>query len=222
MRNLWNFAKLLIRYARFDLLEEVLADGWVRGMAGWDKLRQYAADCNVPPEIHAMITEHQRASGARPPRAPSLNPSSYANLSKLWAFEVLKDNTIEITRYKGVEGATRAVVPSRIGRRTVTRISANAFTWRTSQYGRLSNGAFLSEITIPGTIEHIPDGFCSFHEHVTRVTLQEGVRSIGESAFNRCPMLRNVSLPETLESTGKYAFSATPYGRTQMEMDAAQ
>ncbi|MGN1098627.1 MAG: leucine-rich repeat protein, partial [Clostridia bacterium] len=44
------------------------------------------------------------------------------------------------------------------------------------------------------------------NENITRVTVQEGIKTIGDAAFYGCHNLREVYLPNTLEEIGSYEF----------------
>lgn len=50
------------------------------------------------------------------------------------------------------------------------------------------------------------EGFAS-SEDITSVVIEEGITSIGESAFLDCRELREVSIPSTVSSIGEYAFT---------------
>ena len=64
----------------------------------------------------------------------------------------------------------------------------------------------LKTIFVPGTIKTIQKKAFSNCTNLTSITLNEGVVSIGEAAFDDCSNLKNVYLPNTLEFIGKKAF----------------
>lgn len=65
----------------------------------------------------------------------------------------------------------------------------------------------IKALTIPGTIQIIPDCFCNNNEYIEEVTLLSGVECIGKMAFNNCESLRKVELPDSLKEIGDYCFS---------------
>lgn len=108
---------------------------------------------------------------------------------------VLKNGTIEISKYNGTE--ENIIVPSQIDGKDVTRIDANAF------YGNDS----LASITIPGSIKSI--GWTAFFDcdQLNSVTLAEGLEIIEEYAFSQCRNLSSIDIPESVTSIGEEAFA---------------
>ncbi len=66
----------------------------------------------------------------------------------------------------------------------------------------------LSLINFPSTLEEI-DGFAFESSAIVDVDFQEGLRTIGEGAFEWC-MLREVTLPSTVEEIGYLTFGWNP------------
>ncbi|MBR3843996.1 MAG: leucine-rich repeat protein, partial [Clostridia bacterium] len=72
----------------------------------------------------------------------------------------------------------------------------------------------LTEVTVPSTIEDYPVvalGNKAFRNNIriTKVTLPEGVRTLGNQVFEWCESLTQVHLPSTLESVGwNFAYGA--------------
>lgn len=64
----------------------------------------------------------------------------------------------------------------------------------------------LTGITIPGSVRHIETSVFDNCEKLMRVTLEEGVTSIGVSAFYDCKRLTDVSLPNSLDTIENNAF----------------
>lgn len=73
------------------------------------------------------------------------------------------------------------------------------------RFMRLMDPAAMRYEVLPGTVEVAPRAFIR-HANIASVTLPEGVRSIGASAFSGCAALRRVDIPGTLESIGDEAF----------------
>lgn len=62
----------------------------------------------------------------------------------------------------------------------------------------------IEEVSIDSPV---PDNFIKNSEKLKKLTLGEGVTSVGELAFSSCTALTSVQLPSALESLGGYAFS---------------
>lgn len=75
---------------------------------------------------------------------------------------------------------------------------------------KISKKAFafcgIEDITIPGGVKTINAGVFYSCEKLKNVKLQNGVKVIGEFAFNGCIRLQNVSYPETLSAVFPDAF----------------
>ncbi|MCM1159017.1 MAG: leucine-rich repeat domain-containing protein [Bacteroidales bacterium] len=75
-----------------------------------------------------------------------------------------------------------------------------------------SNGSAAYKLVISGTgemtdaewTESVP--WAQYQKSITEVQLEEGVTSIGNSAFNDCAKLQSISIPESVTSIGNYAF----------------
>ena len=85
----------------------------------------------------------------------------------------------------------------------------------TSIYPAAFQGAYISDITFPGSIKRIPDelfgnslGYRYVHENPLRsVTFNEGLEEIGDSAFADCQQLGGwITFPSTLRQIGDSAF----------------
>ena len=78
----------------------------------------------------------------------------------------------------------------------------------------IGDGAFyncnhLTSITIPEGVTSIGQEAFSFCIRLTDITIPEGVTSIGDEAFNACYSLTSISLPKSLKSIGNYGFRST-------------
>ena len=61
----------------------------------------------------------------------------------------------------------------------------------------------IEEVSIDSPV---PDNFIKNSDKLKKLTLGEGVTSVGKSAFSACTALTSVQLPSALESLGGYAF----------------
>ena len=88
------------------------------------------------------------------------------------------------------------VIPSEIEGCPVTEISGEAFAYQNH----------LTEVYIPGCVEIIGDG--AFEgSSVEKLTLENGIKSIGDYCFDNCVRLKELSLPESISFIGNKAFS---------------
>ena len=116
-------------------------------------------------------------------RELNADPNSVTALKKLWSFKAKDNGELVITGYKG--NSVVLVVPAEIGGARVTEIG----DWALSPYA--------PRIKAPSR---------DFRRTITKITLPEGLRKIGESAFNGLVALEDVNIPSTVVSIGEYAF----------------
>ncbi len=118
-------------------------------------------------------------------------PGSYKN----YQYNILSDNTIEITKYTG--SSTTADIPAQIDGKKVTSIGNEAFR----------NCTALRSVIIPEGVTNIGEyafGACS---SLTDVSIPESVTNIGEYAFWSCSSLNGINLPDSVTNIGNGAFS---------------
>lgn len=116
----------------------------------------------------------------------SVAPLSTTELKKEWIFNNLDDGTVEITSYKGT--ATEIIIPSMFGKKKITRIGWDTFNPKAK---RIKNS--------------------DARRKITSVVIPEGITEIGESAFEGCCNLENITIPKSLESIEGYAFYETKW-----------
>lgn len=92
-------------------------------------------------------------------------------------------------------------------------LSASAATTVTDDSGSCGDNvtytfnADTGTLTISGTGEmRYPYGWSSYKQNIVNVVVEQGVTSIGDSAFNYCSSLTSVTLPEGLTCIGSAAF----------------
>lgn len=66
----------------------------------------------------------------------------------------------------------------------------------------ISGNNVIEEITIPSTVDTIPNGFFSYCGNLKKVILNVGVKKIEQKAFNYCTSLEYVKFPEGLTHIG--------------------
>ena len=78
---------------------------------------------------------------------------------------------------------------------------------------RLGNQAFfttaIKTIYFPSSLKEIPYGVCCKCSQLESVTIT-GAKTIGIAAFQECPRLSSVALPDTLETLEKHCFHSCP------------
>lgn len=127
------------------------------------------------------------------------------------------DGCATITGYTG--SATLAVLPSAIDGVPVTAIAEGAFSGNTVLREVIVPGciktiganAFSSSkiniVTVQAGVESIGNSAFQYCYSLTSVSIAEGVKTIGADAFNNCQYLASVALPESLRSIGDRAFA---------------
>jgi hypothetical protein len=81
-----------------------------------------------------------------------------------------------------------------------------SYNW---EYGFGQNWQMPSEISIPSEINGFPVrhiGIFGYNSQVTNIVVPTGAVSISDHAFRDTPNLRNVEIPNTITSIGKFAF----------------
>lgn len=144
-----------------------------------------------------------------------LNLTALAGTYGDFNYSIQYDGTIEVTGYVGVED--EIVIPDEIANRTVTSIGASAFQGKSitavvipDTIVEVKNNAFhttaLTEITIPGSVMTIGDSAFWSCKSLKRAVLEDGVETIGKSAFAESNALSSVSMPESLRTIDDAAF----------------
>ena len=67
------------------------------------------------------------------------------------------------------------------------------------------SGSAITEVTVPGTVERIDGSFANCTS-LKKVTLQSGVKVIGDSAFSNCASLQEINIPSGVTTIGNNAF----------------
>lgn len=102
----------------------------------------------------------------------------------------------------GTGASGSVVIPN-----TVKVIADSAFYFNTESKAYNE----LTAITIPGTVEKIPESAVASCKNLKIVTIEEGVKSIEKYAFLGCSILETVIIPSSVTSIGNYAFSGTKW-----------
>ena len=68
------------------------------------------------------------------------------------------------------------------------------------------SSAGLTSVSLPGSLESVPESAFMNCDRLRSVSLPEGIKTIGENAFSNCKALSSVKLPEGIKTIGDYAF----------------
>lgn len=96
-------------------------------------------------------------------------------------------------------GGPELTVPATIGGKPVLALGEGCF-----------EGADLTAITLPDTVEHIADRAFHYCDRLRGIKLPEGVRSIGAYSFAGCSSLEAIYIPASVEQIGLNAFLTCP------------
>ena len=70
----------------------------------------------------------------------------------------------------------------------------------------IGQSAFYSQdftsVEIPSSVEEIAGKAFLFNKKLTKVTIKEGVKKMGDAVFNGCTLLSDITLPNSLDSVG--------------------
>lgn len=130
-------------------------------------------------------------------------------------YYTLPDGTIAITRYyKNGKNASASsdttpvdvVFPSEIDGCPVSQIGEIGVNGPGVIYA--SQTYNIRKITIPEGVKTIGDGAFSYTEYLEYVELPDTLETVGRSVFENCNSLKEVTLPKNLSYIGKYMFES--------------
>lgn len=133
-------------------------------------------------------------------------PNSMTALKAVWRFRKREDGTIIITRYIG--DRTEVSVPERIGKYPVTAIGKYAFSpkeiYTTDDIHECQST--ITKITLPNGIQSIGKGAFFACGNLTEMVIPDSVREINYGIFEWCTSLRFVKLPEGITEINPQMF----------------
>lgn len=106
--------------------------------------------------------------------------------------EELEDGTVKITGYSG---GSDVIIPETLGGKVVTVIGSDAFSDRR-----------LDTLVVPDSVTTIED-YAFWACGLKKITLGNGLTSIGEGAFMYMDDLEEIQFPDSLEIIGDWAFA---------------
>ncbi|MGN0460107.1 MAG: leucine-rich repeat protein [Ruminococcus sp.] len=143
--------------------------------------------------------------------------SAQGNTYGNFIYEILSDNTAEITGYKGND--SNVEIPGKIGENEVSAIGNSLFKGHTELKGvkipdtvkSIGDYAFdcctsLAQVTVPDSVTQIGTGAFFSCSRLKNVTLSQNLKTIGDGAFFDCITLQSISLSDTVTSVGEFAF----------------
>ncbi len=115
-----------------------------------------------------------------------------------YQYKVLKDGTVEITKYVGKNPPSHLKIPGTIAGKKVTSIGAEAFR---------NLGFSTKKVTIPDGVKSIGKAAFYWNMGLNYVVIPNSVRSIGVYAFAGC-QLNSIDIPSGVTSIGCQAFDS--------------
>lgn len=79
--------------------------------------------------------------------------------------------------------------------------------------------AKLATVEVGENVKSLPDYFLPNNTLVTKIDLPAGIESVGDSAFNGCTELAEISNANTLQTIGQDAFTGTPWLTEYLKTD---
>lgn len=127
------------------------------------------------------------------------NPEKYTeDINGISCTYELYDNYAKLINLSG--SAEQFTIPSVVNGHTVTKIG----------YAVL-DGAEISQLTVPGTIQSMAEGALAYSNTLNAITFEEGITVLSTGVLKYCPVLETVQLPQSLTAIGKFAFSHDEY-----------
>ena len=110
--------------------------------------------------------------------------------------------SVAITKYIGEGG--EVTVPSTLGGMKVTKIGG--YEEQGVHHGAFWSCHSVTKVTVPEGITSIGDSAFWPCHNLTEVSIPSSVESIGKSAFSYCTSLREINIPDGIESIEESTF----------------
>ena len=221
----WDLLDAIVVENNVSALKYALENKWISTPKDIDKLEKAVNKCeNCSAEFVGCVLEAKRKIDQVSDKSltselslKDKNLTPMAILKNTWGTKKLEDGTLMITSYKGDE--TVVVIPSVIGKNTVTEISPNAFNpfaLRISdELGEVRKS--IVSVTIPGTIRKMPQSMFAYsedtffkeseNENIKEIILEDGITEIGEYAFYGCSGITSILIPDSVKVIERAAFA---------------
>lgn len=129
--------------------------------------------------------------------------------------EIINENEVELVNYYGKD--TEVTIPSEINGMPVTSIGEGCFNgiysfvaYSSKPHPNAENNNKITKITVPSSVKTICFDAFGFMENLNEVVLNEGLEVIDDWAFEACPKLCELNLPDSLVSFDFTAVDGTP------------
>lgn len=209
-------------FMRHIIDEEFIADLHICEKAGWlktakvrDTMIQYASE-NGKTESTAWLMDfknrtadfaaEREKSEKKMIRELNADPNSVGELKKIWTYKKQDDGTLILTSYKG--SSTVVTIPEKIGNDTVTAIGEFALSAgnprATEQHRQIRKK--ITKITIPDTVKRIGENAFSHCASLEEINLPNGITEIAPNSFMNCHSLKTVTIPDSVTVIGSHAF----------------
>lgn len=213
--NKMQTMRKIIDANRPDILEVCARHGWLSQAKKRDAMIQYATDSNKT-EITAWLLDfknknfdlaaEREKADKKAERELNAAPDSVTALKQIWCFKKQGDGSLIITGYKGHQ--TEVVVPEKIGKDTVTAIGNAAFcpfARRVSLEIKQARER-ITKITLPETIRIIGEEAFWACRDLVSVNIPDGVKIINENTFAECLKLEKIVIPNSVKCIERRAF----------------
>ena len=129
-------------------------------------------------------------------------PTPLNILKAAWGFKKQEDGTLLIVSYKGE--STKVEMPGIIGKSVVSAFDKKTFDYCNDE-NKTEVRRNIVRITIPGSCKEVPKRAFSFNHKLSEVILLEGVKRIGEMAFEDT-IIEALNIPATIDRIEDEAF----------------
>ena len=128
---------------------------------------------------------------------------------------IINKNEVELLNYYGTD--TEVIIPSEIKGMPVTSIGDGCFggiycvvAGCAEPHPNAENNSKITRVTVPSSVKNISFLSFGYMENLNEVVLNEGLETIESRAFDACPKLYELNLPDSLVSFTIAAVNNTP------------
>lgn len=205
----------IIKQGRADILVVCAEHGWLSQPKKRDEMIEYAT-ANGKTECTAFLLNFksctadlasERAKAEKKlERELNAAPNSVTALKQIWSYKKCEGGII-ITGYKGRH--TEVTIPEKIGKDDVVAIGDHAFCPFASRIKpeiKVIREA-ITKVTLPDTVRSIGENAFAECHKLEKIVIPSSVRTIDKCAFYWCNSLKFLEIPEGIEAIGDNAFS---------------
>lgn len=214
----WELIYALVDNNNAAGLAYALEEKWISKAKDLETLLNYVKEkTDLSAGVMAVVLDknNQVSKNAKKPVVEELTiedkPLSAAELKKIWGTKKLDDGSLIITSYKGE--AKEIIIPSAIGKQTVTAISAETFDEEAPRISEVQKKVRkeISYVEFPGSIKEIPEGIFksgwnSRRDNLKTIVLNDGIQTLSRRAFVGCTGISEITIPSSVKTIGNYTF----------------